>query len=274
MNRFYAIEPSPVLAPFIKQYWFVSLDNMGEIHQRLLPFGYIGLSIHRTRQNSLLDGEKLPSSYISGQSTRYSKLAFSSRVDFISVVFHPIGAILFFDLPMHEITNNHLPVEDSEDKLIIELENRLTETHDNKKCIELIERCLIERIFRNGKRDYNRLKMVLNYIDAGVSDISLLAQTVCLGYKQFKRIFYEHTGLNPKEYIRIKRFQQASHILQCNPSVTINHLADCCNYYDKSHLIRDFKEFSGYTPGEYQAHCDSYSGYHALFRSAFLDSIP
>lgn len=274
MNSFYAIEPSPMLIPFVKQYWFVSLDDIAKGYQRLLPFGYAGVTFHRTKHNNLLDGNRLPVSYISGQSTQYSKLVFNGRIDFISVIFHPVGAMLFFDMAMSEITDRHIPVEDLKNRSMTELENRLTETEDNGKCIELIERFLIKSLCKNQDREDYRLAATINSIHNGVNDISSLTQTVCLGYKQFKRKFYDQVGINPKDYIRIKRFQQAAYIIQCNRTTTLEQLADNCNYYDKSHLIKDFKEFSGHTPGEYLSHCDPYSGYHTLFRSAFLNSTP
>lgn len=271
MNSFYAIEPSPVLAPFVKQYWFVSLDNITEGYQRLLPFGYVGLTFHRTTHNNLFDGNTLAASYISGQSTRYGKLFFNHKIDFISIVFQPIGAMLFLNIPMCEFSDKHISIDNLEDKSIIELRNRLIEESDNRKCIESIEKFLIKRLDANQDREYNRLATAIKSIHNGVCDIPLLAQTACLGYKQFKRIFYNQVGINPKDYIRIKRFQQVSHIMQYN-CVTLDELADNSKYYDKSHLIKDFKEFSGHTPKEYLAHCDPYSGYHALFRSAFLNS--
>ena len=40
-------------------------------------------------------------------------------------------------------------------------------------------------------------------INEGEGNISVLSQTACLGYKQFKRIFAEYVGLNPKDFIQI-----------------------------------------------------------------------
>jgi len=273
MNSFYAIQPSPLLTPYVKQYWFLSLDGIIQGNQRLLPFGCVGLTFHRTHNTSFLDNSLLPSAYISGQSTVYNDLAFNGNIDSVSIVFEPVGAMQFFNIPMNEISDRHISIDDLGDKTYIELKNKLAETTDNNNCIKIIEDFLINKLYNKEEYRYKRLSHIMKFINNDVDDAVLLAKTACLGYKQFKRTFYDNIGINPKEYIRINRFQKTAHILQMNPAITLNDLAEQNKYYDKSHLIRDFKEFSGYKPKEYIALCDPYSRYHALFRSAFLDSL-
>jgi transcriptional regulator GlxA family with amidase domain len=74
-----------------------------------------------------------------------------------------------------------------------------------------------------------------------------------LSYKQFKRVFAEYTGANPKDWLRTVRFQKALYTLQTQPAISLAQLACECGYYDQPHLIKEFKTFSGYTPVEYSA---------------------
>jgi len=274
MNSFYAIQPSPILTPYVKQYWILSLDNAVGGRQRLLPFGSIGITFYRGVNHSRLNGDKFPGAYISGQTSAYSDIAFSGNVDFISIIFEPAGAMLFFDMPMNEITGSHIPVDDLDDKSFAELGNRLAEITDNSDCIRMIENFLLKKLYNADQYRHKRIEHSIKFIHNHVDDALLLAKTACLGYKQFKRVFRENVGINPKEYIRINRFRDAAHMFQVNPHLTLEDLAEKNSYYDKSHLIRDFKTFSGYTPREYVSLCDPYSPYHAFFRSAFLDSLP
>lgn len=99
-----------------------------------------------------------------------------------------------------------------------------------------------------------------------------LTNETCLGYKQFKRLFIENIGLNPKEYIQIRRFSKALNILQVTPKITLTNLAFYCGYYDKSHLIKDFKTLSGYTPTEFILQSDPYSPAISLFQSFFINA--
>ncbi|WP_455960943.1 helix-turn-helix domain-containing protein [Bacteroides bouchesdurhonensis] len=77
------------------------------------------------------------------------------------------------------------------------------------------------------------------------------SQIACLGYKQFKRVFIEYTGLNPKEFLKIARFRKTLHCLHTYSQIRLNELSYDWRYCDKSHLIKDFKTFTGYTPKQY-----------------------
>ena len=91
--------------------------------------------------------------------------------------------------------------------------------------------------------------------------ISDLASSVFLSTKQFQRVFTGHVGISPKEFLRIVRFQHALYVLQSNPGMSFSQLAYECGFYDQSHLINEFKVFSGYTPKEYLAACAPHSDY-------------
>lgn len=90
-----------------------------------------------------------------------------------------------------------------------------------------------------------------------------LQRTVPTGMmrKQFNRIFSEYVGSNPKEFTRTIRFQRALHILEKQPPISLTALAYQCGYFDQSHLIKDFKALSGYTPTEYLVACPPHTDY-------------
>lgn len=272
MENFQVIQPSLLLRPYIKQYWFLSMDNIIHGSQRLLPFGSILLIFHRSSQSDSSENGSSPVSCLIGQSLSYKRIEYSGFVDFIAVVFRPQGAKAVFGFPINEFGDDVIPIDALSDIDITNLNQRLLDIDDNHKSVELIEEFFLQRISRFEGYNYRRIQSVIDAVNSGQNEISSLARTACLGYKQFKRIFTEYIGTNPKDFIRVSRFQQASHLLQIYPKVTLSELADICGYYDKSHLIAEFKQFSGCVPSEYLSLCSPYSDYHSLFRSAFLDS--
>lgn len=272
MEKFQVIQPSALLTPYIKQYWFLTMDDVVHGSQRLIPFGCMVLSFHRRQSYLYLSGNCLLSkSCLSGQTTAYSNLEYSGNVNFISIIFQPAGAMAFFKIPMKELNNLHIDIDILGDTQILELEDQLMYIEDNETCVRLIEAFLFKRLYLNKEYNHRRLTTVIKSINRGQNNITELALTACLSYKQFKRIFTKHIGLNPKDFLRIYRFQRASYISQTQTQLTLTELADKCLYYDKSHFIRECKEFTGYTPTEFRSNCDPYSDYHSLFRSAFLD---
>ena len=62
------------------------------------------------------------------------------------------------------------------------------------------------------------------------------------------------TGLSPKAHARVQRFRAALALLGRSERVPWAELAVGCGYYDQSHLLRDFRAFSGCSPGEFVRH--------------------
>jgi AraC-like DNA-binding protein len=59
--------------------------------------------------------------------------------------------------------------------------------------------------------------------------------------------------LAPKQYQRILRFQRALRAMRAMRAPTpapLAAIAASCGYADQAHMSRDFKEFSGLTPGQ------------------------
>ena len=67
-------------------------------------------------------------------------------------------------------------------------------------------------------------------------------------------------GLTPKLYARIRRFDGMLRLMH-DPSIDWCEIAQRCGYFDQSHLIRDCKSLSGFTPSEL-AQRRSGSSYH------------
>nr|WP_320038912.1 helix-turn-helix domain-containing protein [uncultured Bacteroides sp.] len=271
MEKFQIIEPSILLAPFIKQYWFLSMDNAQQKSQRSIPVGCACLVFHRGKRiNSSLHNGIQPRAYLSASSTMYTDIHYCD-IDVIMVVFQSIGCKVFLGIPVNELRGQNIAIELLNNPQLVELENRLIDTVDNYQCVQWIEQFLLKRIYQFDNYNFNRLDAVIKAINNGETEISLLAQTACLGYKQFKRVFVDYTGLNPKEFLLIARFRRTLHALQTQPWIKLDTLAYDCGYYDKSHLIKEFKALTGYNPGEYLSISDPYSDYLSLFNSIFIN---
>lgn len=272
MESFRVVKPSVMLAPYIRQYWFLSADKIPDGRQRIVPSGSMGLVFNR--------GEKIylptckshyPVSYLSGQTSSYMDLSFSS-LNLIIVVFEPMGARAFLNMPMDELNGLFINLFELGNPLIKELSKRIAETVDNKTCVQLIE-MFLSKCFVQPDNDYHRrrIESALSSIRQGESDIKKLAKDVCLSYKQFQRVFSAYTGLNPKEYIKINRFAKALYKLKTEPRANISELADECGYYDKSHLIKDMRAMAGYTPAEFISTSDPHTDYKSLFQSVCIN---
>lgn len=148
MEKFQAIQPSEHLQPYVKQYWFLSAEGLANGSQRTIPSGCIALSVKRSGGIfSVFENRFLHNACIFGQSTIPNSFYFNS-FDIIMVLFQPLGAKVFFDMPMSDFKDQNIDIRDLSDLNILELGDRLISCFNNQECIDWIELFLSERLSR------------------------------------------------------------------------------------------------------------------------------
>lgn len=260
MESFRIVTPSAPLAGFIKQYWIL---RTGAASERIIPSGNIQLCFYSG--NSLACGGQVWNSQavLCGQSSGFADLQTQGEIRIISVVFQPYGARAFFKMPMTELCGQKVTAGELNDAALGELERKIADTADDAACIGWIEEFLLKRFQADVEYNYRRMLPVVGLVNRSRGEVRLpeLARTACLSGKQFQRVFSEYVGMKPKEFLRVVRFQYALSVLQRSPRMSFSQLAYQCGYYDQSHLINEFRCFSGHTPGEYVSLCLPYSDY-------------
>ncbi|MGW4094118.1 helix-turn-helix domain-containing protein [Nocardia sp. NPDC004718] len=84
--------------------------------------------------------------------------------------------------------------------------------------------------------------------------IARIAESVGWSHKHLITKFTQQVGLSPKTAARIIRFDRVRSLLRQNPHPPLHQIAADCGYADHSHLDRDFRSFSSFTPSGYIAH--------------------
>ncbi len=82
--------------------------------------------------------------------------------------------------------------------------------------------------------------------------LDALARQAGLSVRQFRRRCIEESGLSPKLLARILRFRQAWQQAAREAGEQAGLAAEC-GYADQSHMIAEFRRFSGRTPGRLNA---------------------
>ena len=266
MQSFRIIYPSKELQPFVRYYWILRVTADGIVSQRTLPTGCVSLIFHRKERlfsSNLSDLQ--PHSFICGQETVFSDVSSTGETEMIVVVFQPHTSKLFFNHPISLYRNLNIPIIDVEDKELTELSNRIEDSISNETCIKFIESFLLNKIMVNTSYYLPRLSEIIKSVNSN-PDISTkeLAHIASLSEKQFCRVFSDNVGLSPKEFLRVIRIQRAISILQNSPKVSFAELAYDCGFTDQSHMIKEFKQFSGYTPKEFLSLYNPFSDYFSF----------
>jgi AraC-type DNA-binding domain-containing proteins len=89
------------------------------------------------------------------------------------------------------------------------------------------------------------------YREKGLFRVSELAEYCNLSARQLQRQFQDVVGVSPKTLARTIRFEEIRSRLMFSPETNLTELAYEFGYTDQAHFIRDFKEFTGKTPGEF-----------------------
>ncbi len=79
-----------------------------------------------------------------------------------------------------------------------------------------------------------------------------LAEDFGVSRKHLSVTFRELVGMPPKRYAQVCRFRTAASLLTAETAPAWSDLALTCGYFDQAHFNREFRRFSGYSPGEYR----------------------
>jgi len=109
-----------------------------------------------------------------------------------------------------------------------------TQIEINKRDCEII-RCATDSIMQNSNKDV----------------LSKLLENLNLTERTFQRIFKKYVGVTANEYRRICQHYFAFSHLKSGHFEKLTDVAFTNGYFDQSHYIRSFKEFTNITPNEY-----------------------
>ena len=111
---FYFGKPSALLSPYVKQYW--GLENClkpGDEHvQRIVPNGLMDLTFYLGERPVLLNHqqESMESTVLAGHCNSPYDLRVTGNMRLFSVSLRPLGASMFFNLPMSELYGCIVPL--------------------------------------------------------------------------------------------------------------------------------------------------------------------
>ncbi len=78
-----------------------------------------------------------------------------------------------------------------------------------------------------------------------------IMKEVFMSRRNFERRFFKKVGLSPKYYARISRMAHLMNLIAGKKKVDWQAIFNEYEFYDQSHFIKDFIEFTGRTPEQY-----------------------
>jgi AraC-like DNA-binding protein len=247
--------PSRPVGEFVERFWMCA-DKPLHSRERILPSGAIELVVNLSDDEVRIYDpvrpdryKRFPGSVVSG-AYRSSFIIDPSQHDSImGVHFKPGGAFPFFGAVVGDLTDMHVSLEELWGSPAIELRERLGAASTPEDRFFLMEEVLTARLCRLRGHHAAVAFAIDAFGHSGIGEsVQGIARRVGLSQRRFIQVFTAQVGLTPKLLCRVLRFQQARMLVgrTAKPNV-----AACCGYFDQSHLIRDFRQFSGMRPTDY-----------------------
>lgn len=243
------VTPGPAVRSFIRCYWILEDEAPAAHSQTIVPDGRAELIINLGlpfEQESDGSWQRQPDIFFVGQITGPFTIRPQGPARTIGVRFRPEGASRFFGLPMFELTDAAVAVDQISQRLHRHLD-RLRDLPSLTEQLSLLERILLKSVSDN---DEDRLvSAAVNRLEEsnGLISIRELCSSLGLSARQIERRFRNAVGISPKLFCRMRRFQQVFQSMESS-SLSWVDVAVSSGYYDQAHLIHDFREFSGATP--------------------------
>lgn len=247
-------DPSPRLAPHVRFFWALESDVLpGEdfVH-RSMADGSVEMVFHyRGLFDEIGVEETSPLSNIQAQSTTYRRFSTTHSFGIFGAYLYPFAIPRLFSMPASDFTGLAPDLETAlgfDGKM---LEDQMITARDNRERVAIASKFFEHRLDRVTRELPAIHRAVHAMLDAnGSVNIVQMARDNALSTRQFERRFKEVAGLSPKLYSRVARFQSATRY-RATGTRDLTEIAYACGYYDQSHFINEFREFSGYSPKEY-----------------------
>jgi AraC-like DNA-binding protein len=254
------IAPHEKLKPYIKSYYLFESESEKEFEDIVFPSGLmemifnLGDGIWETSTGNTF--QVTPKIELWGQLIKPLAVRSKGKHTMLGVKFYTHTAAYFLKEGIHEFNNRVTDLTDVMDHSVKELHQQLLEAADLKIRINLIENFFsgklpIKNISTSDKiQKVGRLLSTMkeNHSDENVSE---LASKYGITPRYFHKLISQYTGLSPKLYYKINRFQQSLKLI-AGKDTSLTSIACDCGYFDQSHFIKDFKSFTGLTPSVYQ----------------------
>jgi AraC-like DNA-binding protein len=262
------IIPDSSLKHYVKCYYYYESGSATAFDDTVFPSGTMEIifnlgSGHWQTAGSQKDYQTNPPVELWGQITQPLSIRSLGKNIMMGIRFLPHGAALFLDEKAAGFNNLVVDYRDVAGAIASILHQQLLAAKTLPERITLIDTFLLTKL-EKSKIKPNHLSIVHDVMrelrrEDFFDKIDTVASRYGISSRYLQKLFLQHTGLTPKLYSKIHRFQQSLRLITKKES-PLTSIAYDCGYFDQSHFIREFKSFTGLTPGGYSLETSPLTG--------------
>lgn len=242
--------PGKLLRPFVRAYLIIESEDGME--NTLLPDTSVVMAfrirgkVYHTRKNAT---DSLPFSVISGLRRTPRQVRYTTQAATLLVKFHENGAAAFLPFPVHELFAQTISLDHFIPRPELNaIEDLLGAATDHPQRVAIVERFLCA-LLRPAQPDL-LIARAIKEIEYGQGTLSVgeLLKNLPISRDPFEKRFRRTTGTSPKQFSAIVRMRN---VITRRPENNLTAIAHTAGYFDQSHFIKDFRQFTGTTPGAF-----------------------
>ena len=252
------IKPDARLQRYVKCYYIYESDTDRSFEDTVFPSGCIEMIFNLGTGNwqTAVDNSFVttPAIELWGQIVRPLSIRSIGRNTMLGVRFFPHTAAAFLNEKVDLLNNQVIDLCEVSGDAVRVLHLKLLETGTWDEKIGLVEGYLLQRLTAS-ERKFGKIAVVGDVMyEMGRKDffdnIDNIAARYGITSRYLQKIFLQYTGLTPKLYSKINRFQNSLRLIT-KKNASFTSIAYDCGYFDQSHFIKEFKSFTGLTPSGY-----------------------
>ncbi len=192
-------------------------------------------------------------SFVAGLHERTATNRSTGRSHCLQFDLTPLGARLLFGVPMAELGNRIVALDEVLGAAARRLEEQLYDLPDWPARFALVAGMVRRRLTACGGPAADML-WAWRQLQArgGTLPVAALSQGLSVSRRHLVQRFRDQIGLPPKILSRMLRFNRALDALQAGQR-DLAGVALAAGYYDQAHFNRDFRAFAGESPGRWLA---------------------
>lgn len=251
-------QPHPDLKSLVKCYWTLEVPpSDSPQRQRIIPDGCLEMAFilgddirrYTTGEEFILQ----PRAMMLGQTIDPFYIEPTGYVNTFAIRFYPYGFANFVTTPVRDLANKETPLEVLfGEKPAKQLEQRIILAENTSARIAIAEEFLMEKFISEASIDgivKSTVDMLLS--TGGSTSIHAILKEDLPKRRNLERQFLKQIGISPKQLGKVVRLQTALKLLLNRKAESLTEIAYESEYYDQAHFIKDFREFTGTTPGAF-----------------------
>lgn len=219
---------------------------------------------YRVRENGAAFSPTPTSVVVGVTSVPGKDLGFVGQIETFTIRFQPTGLARLFGLPMTELVDQGLSLDDVLPRQTASLAKALAQAQGFEERV-LIAQSWLEACLA-GARAYDEMDHIARLLAKAAGGVSVahLADRAGFSARHLQRRFLRDVGVTPKFYARLTRFDAALSRRTANPLLTWAQIAAAAGYADEAHLSREAHALCGMTPERFATRLEAITTVSAI----------